>query len=138
MNSEPTALDPASVVDAIKDYILQVNYRGYQPDRRKVLSVRRTDRTAWLRNAGVPVRREVYYYIEGELFPEPGTTRLEAGQSPQELADKLVDGIWDSLVIWNGYDFTPTSAGLNRSVYSGRDRETSAHDTEIGARNEQV
>ena len=119
MNNEPKTLDRASVVDALKDYILQVNYRGYNPDHRKVLSVRRTDRTAWLRNAGVPVRWEVYYYIESELFPKKGMTRLETGEAPQTLAEKLVEAIWENLVIWNGYDFTPTSSGLNRSVYSG-------------------
>lgn len=119
MDSEPKTLDRASVLDAIKDYILQVNYRGYNPDRRKVLSVRRTDRTAWLRNAVAPVRWEVYYYLEGELFPEEGMTRLAAGQSPQDLAEKLVDAIWDNLLVWNGYDFTPTSSGMNRALYTG-------------------
>jgi len=118
VSSEPKSLDRASVLYAIKDYILQANYRGYNPDRRKVLSVQRTNRTAWLRNAVVPVRWEVYYYVEGELFPDEGMTRLAAGQSPQDLAEKLVDQIWDSLVIWNGYDFTPTSSGLNRAKYT--------------------
>ena len=121
MNSEPKSLDRASVLYAIKDYIVQVNYRGYNPDRRKVLSVRRTDRTAWLRNAVVPVRWEVYYYVEGELFPEEGTTRLAAGQSSQDLAEKLVDQIWDNLLIWSGFDFTPTSSGLNRGKYADED-----------------
>ena len=116
-NIEPKSLDRESVVFAIKEYILQVNYRGYNPDRRKVLSVQRTDRKAWLRNAVVPVRWEVYYYVEGELFPEEGMTRLAAGQSPQDLAEKLVDQIWDKLVVWNGFDFTPTSSGLNRKKY---------------------
>ena len=116
-NIEPKSLDRESVVFAIKEYILQVNYRGYNPDRRKVLSVQRTDRKAWLRNAVAPVRWEVYYYVEGELFPEEGMTRLAAGQSPQDLAEKLVDQIWDKLVVWNGFDFTPTSSGLNRKKY---------------------
>jgi hypothetical protein len=106
------------VLYAIKDYIVQVNFRGYNPDRRKVLSVRRTDRTAWLRNAVIPVRWEVYYYIEGELFPNEGATRLAAGQSPQDLAEKLVDQIWDDLVLWSGFDFTPSSFGLNRGKYA--------------------
>ena len=116
-NIEPKSLDRESVVFAIKEYILQVNYRGYNPDRRKVLSVQRTDRKAWLRNAVAPVRWEVYYYVEGELFPEEGMTRLAAGQSPQDLAEKLVDQIWDKLVVWKGFDFTPTSSGLNRKKY---------------------
>jgi hypothetical protein len=116
-NIEPKSLDRESVVFAIKEYILQVNYRGYNPDRRKVLSVQRTDRKAWLRNAVAPVRWEVYYYVEGELFPEEGMTRLAVGQSPQDLAEKLVAQIWDKLVVWNGFDFTPTSSGLNRKKY---------------------
>ena len=109
-NIEPKSLDRESVVFAIKEYILQVNYQGYNPDRRKVLSVQRTDRKAWLRNAVAPVRWEVYYYVEGELFPEEGMTRLAVGQSPQDLAEKLVAQIWDKLVVWNGFDFTPTSS----------------------------
>ena len=116
-NIEPKSLDRESVVFAIKEYILQVNYQGYNPDRRKVLSVQRTDRKAWLRNAVAPVRWEVYYYVEGELFPEEGMTRLAVGQSPQDLAEKLVAQIWDKLVVWNGFDFTPTSSGLNRKKY---------------------
>jgi hypothetical protein len=119
VDSEPKTLDRASVVDAIRDYVLQVNFRGYKPDYRKVLSVRQTDRTAWLRNATVPVRREVYYYIEGELFPEEGGTRLAPGQLPQDLAEKLVDSIWENLRVWNGYDFTATSSGMNRTLYTG-------------------
>ena len=119
MSGEPNSLDRPSVVYAIKDYLVQVNYRGYNPDRRKVLSIRRTDRTAWLRNAVTPVRWEFYYFIEGELFPEEGSTRLDAGQTPQELAEKLVDEIWDDLQVWNGYDFTATSSGLNRGMYMG-------------------
>jgi hypothetical protein len=118
MSDERISLDRPSVVAAIADYILQVNYRGYRPDPRKVLSVRRSDRTAWLRNAGTPVRWEVYYFIEGELFPEPGTTRLAEGQTSRQLAEKLVDSIWDDLWIWNGFDFTPTSSGLDRGTYS--------------------
>jgi len=111
-------LDRASVVAAISDYLLQVNYRGYRPDHRKVLSVRRTDRTASLRNAGIPVRWEVYYYIEGELFPEEGGTRLVEGKSLVEQAEEMVAAIWDQLWVWNGYDFTPTSYGLNQGKYS--------------------
>jgi len=105
-------LDRRSVVDAIADYLLQANARGYRPDRRKVLAVRQTDRTAWLRDAGTPSRREVWYYIEGELFPEPGTTRLESGESATARAELLVSQIWNDLWLWNAYDFTPTSGGL--------------------------
>ena len=118
MSAQAKVLDRASVVAAIKEYVLQVNYRGYQPDRRKVLSVRRSDRTAWLRNAVTPVRWEVTYFIEGELFPEAGATRLAEGEWPQALAERLVDGIWEQLWVWNGYDFTPTSSGLNQGSYS--------------------
>ena len=100
---------------AIADYLLQINHRGYAPDRRKVLAVRRSDRTASLRNAATPVRWEVYYFIEGELIPEQGATRLAADV---ELAEKLVARIWDQLWVWNGYDFTPTSYGLNVGKYS--------------------
>lgn len=113
-----TDLDRASVVAAIADYVLQVNYRGYRPDGRKVLSVRRNDRTAALRNAGIPVRWEVYYFIEGELFPEEGATRLRDGETPQDRAEALVEALWPQLWAWNGYDFTPTSYGLNMGRYS--------------------
>jgi hypothetical protein len=118
MSEQSKLLDRESVEAAIADYILQVNYRGYQPDFRKVLSVRRNDRTAFLRDAVTPVRWEVYYFIEGELFPETNATRLKLGDTPQALATKLVDGIWEQLWVWNGYDFTPTSYGLNQGTYS--------------------
>jgi len=118
MSDNPAQLDRASVIAAIADYLLQVNYRGYRPDRRKVLAVRRSDRTASLRNAGTPVRWEVYYYIEGELFSQEGATRLPAGFSHVDWAEKLVGRIWDQLWVWNGYDFTPTSYGLNVGKYS--------------------
>jgi hypothetical protein len=95
-----------------------VNYRGYQPDYRKVISVRRSDRTAFLRNAVTPVRWEAYYFIEGELFPEAGATRLRDGETPQTQARWLVDTVWEQLWVWNGYDFTPTSYGLNHGTYS--------------------
>lgn len=114
-------LDRPSVVAAIADYILQVNYRGYRPDRRKVLAIRRSDRTAWLRNAGTPVRWEAYYYIEGELFPAPDATRLAPGTSPLDLAGRLVDGIWSQLKAWNGLDFTASSYGLNQPRFSDRE-----------------
>ncbi|CAH2599935.1 conserved protein of unknown function [Rhodovastum atsumiense] len=112
MTDIPILLDRASVTEAIADYLLQVNYRGYRPDPRKVLAVRRSDRTAWLRNAATPVRWEVYYFIEGELFPERGATRLAEGETPRAHAERLVAGIWDELWVWNAYDFTPTSGGL--------------------------
>lgn len=118
MTNQPIGLDRGSVVAAIADYLLQANYRGYRPDHRKVLSVRRIDRIASLRNAGLPVRWEVYYYIEGELFPDEGATRLKEGQSVVGLAEELVEGVWAQLWAWNGYDFTPTSYGLNRGSYS--------------------
>ena len=118
--AQPKLLDRDSVVAAVADYILQVNYRGYQPDYRKVLSVRESDRTAWLRNAVTPVRWEVYYYIEGELFPQAGATRLQDGDTPQTLASRLVDQLWDQLWVWNAYDFTPTSSGLNRVSYTNQ------------------
>jgi hypothetical protein len=34
------------------------------------------------------------------------------------LAEKLVARIWDELWVGNGYDFTPTSYGLNVGKYS--------------------
>jgi hypothetical protein len=113
-DGEAKILDRASVVAAITDYVLQVNFRGYQPDYRKVLAVRESDRTASLRNAVEPVRWEVYYFIEGELFPEEGVTCLRIDDTPQGLAKKLVDEIWAQLWAWNAYDFTPTSSGLNQ------------------------
>jgi hypothetical protein len=112
MTGIPILLDRASVTEAIADYILQVNYHGYRPDRRKVLAIRQSDRTASLRNAGTPVRREVYYYVEGELFPAPDSTRLAEGDTPKALAERLVEQIWNDLWVWNAYDFTPTSGGL--------------------------
>lgn len=118
MTDRPAALNCASVVAAVADYILQVNHADYRPDRRKVVAVRGTDRTAWLRDAGTPVRQEVWYYIEGELFPAPGATRLHDGQSPHALAESLVAGIWDDLWVWNGYDFTSTSGGLDEAAYA--------------------
>src|SRR5664279_4107469 len=87
----PRILNRQSVLEALTDYILQVNYRGYQPDPRKVLAVRTSDRTAALRNAAPPIRQEVYYFIEGEIFPQLGTTRLKEGQTPAELAGDLLE-----------------------------------------------
>jgi hypothetical protein len=115
MNDVPVRLDRTSVIDAVADYLLQANHRGYQPDRRKVLAVRQTDRTAWLRDACTPSRREVWYYIEGELFPEAGATQLAEGETHTSLAERLVARVWDELWVWNAYDFTPTSGGLEEA-----------------------
>jgi hypothetical protein len=106
-------LDYPSARDAIADYLLQVNHGAYRPDRKKVLSVRKTDRTASLRDATSPVRGEAYYFIEGELFPEKEATRLRAGETPRERAEKLLDGIWAQLQVWNAYDFARSTIGMN-------------------------
>ncbi|KAB0668719.1 epoxyqueuosine reductase [Oryzomonas sagensis] len=105
----PNILNRRSVFECLKDYILQANYYGYRPDRRKVLAVRTADRTATLRNASTPIRQEVYYFIEGELFPEEGATRLHDGQSATELAEALLGTIYEQLYIWTAYDFTKGS-----------------------------
>ncbi|MDR3177172.1 MAG: hypothetical protein LBU06_11655 [Desulfovibrio sp.] len=123
MEEEGKALDRASVEAAIAEYLLQVNYGGYAPDAHKVLAVRATDRTAWLRNAERRTRWEVYYFVEGELFPQAGDTQLPEGVSPSEHAKKLVEAIWESLSVWNGYDFTTTSFGLDRNNYLRNGRE---------------
>lgn len=106
-------LNRQSVIDAVTDYLLQVNHGGYRPDRQKVLTVRKTDRTASLRDAAIPVRGEVYYFIEGELFSRADATRLPAGDMPVALAEKLVDEVWDDLWVWNAYDFTRSTSGMN-------------------------
>ncbi|MDR3159049.1 MAG: hypothetical protein LBU11_08605 [Zoogloeaceae bacterium] len=106
-------LDYPSVRDAVADYLLQVNHGAYQPDRKKVLSVRKTDRTAWLRDVSSPVRGEAFYFIEGELFSEKNATRLQAGETPRERAEKLLDGIWPQLQIWIAYDFARSTSGMN-------------------------
>ncbi|WP_243375091.1 hypothetical protein [Geotalea sp. SG265] len=105
----PNILNRQSVLECLTDYILQANHWGYRPDRRKVLAVRQSDRTAALRNAAAPIRQEIYYFIEGELFPEEGTTRLKEGQTPAELAANLLDGLYEQLYIWVAYDFTKGS-----------------------------
>lgn len=105
----PNILDRASVYDCLVDYLRQVNHRGYRPDRRKVLAVRTSDRTATLRNAATPLRQEVYYVIEGELFPEEGTTRLVGGEAPEERAAGLLERIYGQLAVWVAYDFTKGS-----------------------------
>jgi hypothetical protein len=105
----------------MEQYLVEANYRGYRPDPRKVLAVRSTDRTAWLREASVRSRWEVFYHVEGELFPRPGATRLAEGQSVRGLAESLVDGIWERLSVWNGYDFTATSYGLGNNTFLRED-----------------
>jgi len=115
----PNILNRISVLESLTDYILQVNYRGYNPDFRKVLAVRASDRTASLRNASTPIRQEVYYFIEGELFPREGTTRLKDGQKAAELAEELLDGIYEQLYIWVAYDFTKGSPPGFRKPFDG-------------------
>ncbi len=105
----PNILNRRSVLECLTDYILQVNHCGYKPDPRKVLAVRQSDRTATLRNASAPIRQEVYYFIEGELFPKDGTTRLKEGQTPAELAEELLADHYEQLYIWTAYDFTKGS-----------------------------
>lgn len=105
----PNILNRQSVLECLTDYILQVNYRGYRPDPRKMLAVRQSDRTATLRNASAPIRQEVYYFIEGEIFPKEGTTRMKGGQSPSELAEELLVQHYERLYIWVAYDFTKGS-----------------------------
>jgi ferredoxin len=119
---ERCLLDRPSVVAALADYLLQVNYRGYVPDPSLVLAIRRSDRTAWLRRAELPVRWESYYFIEGELFPIPGATRLPQEKSPAEYAEELVARVWPQLWVWNGYDFTPSSSALNKNAYKKGER----------------
>jgi hypothetical protein len=114
MSEDTIALNRASVVDAVTEYVLQVNHRGYRPDRGKVLTVRKTERTASLRDAGIPVRGEVSYFIEGELFPAEGATRLGDQDTPRTLAEKLVAEVWEQLWVWNAYDFTRSTSGMNR------------------------
>lgn len=107
----PPVLDRPSVVAAIADYLLEANYRGYRPDPRKVLTVRKSDRTASVREAGAPVRGEAFYFIEGELFPQAEATRLSDGETPAVHAERLVDVVWDRLWVWNAYDFSRSTSG---------------------------
>src|SRR6266568_536482 len=105
----PHILNRQSVLEALTDYILQVNHNGYKPDPRKVLAVRSSDRTATLRNAAPPLRQEVYYFIEGEIFPQEGSTRLREGETPVGLADELLEQQYEQLYIWVAYDLTKGS-----------------------------
>lgn len=105
----PNILNRQSVLECLTDYILQVNHRGYKPDPRKVLAVRTSDRTASLRNAATPIRQEVYYFIEGEIFPHEGTTSLREGQTAAQLAEELLEKNYEQLYIWTAYDFTKGS-----------------------------
>ena len=107
---DPRILNRQTLLEALTDYILQVNYDGYKPDPRKVLAVRTSDRTTSLRNAATPIRQEVYYFIEGEVFPKTGTTRLRDGQKPAELAEELLEQLYEKLYIWVPYDFTKSSS----------------------------
>jgi len=108
-NPHPRILNRDSVLEALTDYILQVNYQGYRPDPRKVLAVRASDRTATLRNAAAPLRQEVYYLVEGEVVPWPGATRLNPGETPAGLAESLLALRYEQLWIWVAYDFTKGS-----------------------------
>jgi len=111
----PNQLKRGPLKAALADYILQVNYGGYHPDRRKVLAVKIEDRTTILRNASTPLRHEVYYFVEGEVFPEEGTTKLAEGQTPDELAEKLLERTYEQLWIWAAYDITKGSpAGFRK------------------------
>ncbi|MFZ4858290.1 MAG: hypothetical protein ACOYL3_18020 [Desulfuromonadaceae bacterium] len=105
----PRILNRQSVLEALAEYILQVNYNGYHPDLRKVLAVRTSDRTATLRHTAPPLRQEVYYFIEGEIFPQEGTTRLAEGQTPLQLAEALLEQNYEKLWIWVACDFTKGS-----------------------------
>jgi hypothetical protein len=94
----PNQLKRDSLKAALADYILQVNYGGYRPDPRKVLAVKIEDRTTMLHNAGTPLRTEVYYFVEGEVFPQEGTTKLAEGQAPDELAEQLLQQTYEQLI----------------------------------------
>jgi hypothetical protein len=106
----PPILDRASVLSAIADYLLEANHNGYRPDPSKVLSVRK-DRLASLREAAPPVRGEVSYFIEGELFAVSGQTRLRIDETVATAAERLVGEVWDRLWVWNAYDFSRSTSG---------------------------
>ena len=105
----PKILNRQSVLESLAEYILQVNHRSYRPDYRKVLAVRTSDRTATLRSIAPPLRQEVYYFIEGEIFPQAGTTKLGEGEAPLELAERLLEEVYEQLYIWVAYDLTKGS-----------------------------
>jgi hypothetical protein len=105
----PNQLKRDSLKAAIVDYLLQVNYEGYKPDPRKILAVRIEDRNTQLRNAGTPLRGEVYFQVEGEVFPTAGTTRVPEGRSIADYAEELVSNVYERLWIWAAYDITKGS-----------------------------
>jgi hypothetical protein len=70
----PNRLKRDSLKEALVSYILEANHEGYHPNPRKVLAVKLEDRNTTLRNVGTPVRNEVYFVVEGEVFPHAGTT----------------------------------------------------------------
>jgi len=115
----PNQLKRDSLLAALTDYILQVNHNGYKPDPRKVFAVKIQDRTTLVRNASTPIRHEVYYFIEGEVFPIEGLTRLKEGQTPGELAEILLDKTYEQLWIWAAYDITRGSPPGFRKPFAG-------------------
>jgi hypothetical protein len=114
-------LDRASALFALTQYLVEANHGGYRPDPRKVLAVRSVDRGCWLREAAVRSRWEQWYFVEGEIFPDPGATRLAEGETVEGLAGRLLDSAWDDLSLWSGYDFTATSYGLGNNTYLRED-----------------
>lgn len=107
----PPILDRPSVVAAVAEYLMEANHQGYRPNHRKVLTVRKSDRGATLREAAAPLRGEAFYFIEGELFSRAGATRLADGETPIGRAELLVDEIWDDLWVWSAYDFARSTSG---------------------------
>jgi len=113
----PERLKRDSLKQALTSYILEANHEGYHPNPRKVLAVKLEDKNTTLRNAGTPVRNEVYFVVEGEVFPGEGTTRLTEGQSPADLAELLVEQVYEKLWIWAAYDFSKGSGGGFRKPF---------------------
>ncbi|MDR2032104.1 MAG: hypothetical protein LBP86_07615 [Azoarcus sp.] len=106
-------LDRPSVVAALADYLRKANdQEGYRPHPDSVLCVRESDRTATLGNAGRPIRGEVYYFIERDLFPDAQATRLGENETPAAAAERLVERIWERLYVWNAYDFALSTSGM--------------------------
>ena len=113
----PNRLKGDSLKEALASYILEANHEGYHPNPHKVLAVKLEDRNTTLRNVGTPVRNEVYFVVEGEVFPQEGTTRLAEGQSPADLAELLVEQVYEKLWIWAAYDFSKGSGGGFRKPF---------------------